>query len=174
MGLIIPNVHVGNVYAPLIFLLGPIRGAPNWQDDAVEYILSRKPTLVVASPRRGTGDKIPKYNPINGNNNHFPRQRAWERYYLEIARKKGCGMFWLPGESEHNCDKSYGAMTRLELGQLMTSYKQDHSTRFCIGTDGKFSEFDTIAYDLSLDAPDKKIFSTLEETCDEAMRIALS
>ena len=172
MGLIIPNIHIGNVYAPLIFLLGPIRGAPNWQDDVVEYILSRKPTLVVASPRREIGDKISQYV-ISGGNNRFSRQREWERHYLEIARKKGCGMFWLPGEIEHNCDKSYGAMTRLELGQLMTLYKQDPSTRFCIGTDGNFSEFDTIQYDLSLDTPDKKIFSTLEETCDEAMRIAL-
>lgn len=44
--------------------------------------------------------------------------------------------------------------------------------RFCVGSDGKFSELHTIEYDLKLDAPDKKIFKTLEETCIEALRLA--
>ena len=83
-------------------------------------------------------------------------------------------MFWLPGEREHNCDKVYGAMTRVELGELITDYKYDKSTRFCVGTDGKFPEMHTIEYDLQIYAPNMKIFRTLEETCDEAIRIAKS
>lgn len=63
-------------------------------------------------------------------------------------------------------------MTRIELGQWMTRYKfSTDSINFVVGSEGKFPEIDTIAYDLSLDAPEKIIFSTLEETCLEALRI---
>ena len=63
-------------------------------------------------------------------------------------------------------------MTRIEIGQWMTNYRHDNSVRFCVGSDGKFPEMHTIDYDLQLDAPDKKIFSNLEETCAEAVRLA--
>ena len=81
-------------------------------------------------------------------------------------------MFWLPGEETHYHDKAYGAMTRIELGQWMTNYRRDSSVRLIIGTDGRFSEFDTIRYDLSLDAPDLPIYGTLRETCAAAVEMA--
>lgn len=63
-------------------------------------------------------------------------------------------------------------MTRLEIGQFMTRYKYDKSTRFVVGSDDKFSEINTIKFDLSLDAPEKKINKTLEDTCKEALELA--
>ncbi|MBI1968458.1 hypothetical protein HYS49_00965, partial [Candidatus Woesearchaeota archaeon] len=109
--------------------------------------------------------------------NFFPRQRAWERHYLDAAglpesESGGAVLFWLPGEAEHNCQKVYGAMTRIELGQWMTNYQHDKRVRFCVGSDGNFPELRTIAYDLQLDAPDKDVKKTLEETCAEALRLA--
>jgi hypothetical protein len=81
-------------------------------------------------------------------------------------------MFWLQGETEHSCSKSYGAMTRFELGQISTRYALDPSVRFCVGSDERFSELSTIMYDLSEDAPDKLLYSTLEHTCRTALAIA--
>ncbi len=107
-----------------------------------------------------------------GDDAYFPRQRAWERHYLDLASKQGAILFWLPGEEHHDCNKVYGAITRMELGQWMTSYKHDNSIRLCIGSDSKFPELHTVQYDLSLDAPDKDIKKTLEETCFEAIRLA--
>ena len=170
---LIPKTYVITLNYPIIFLAGPIRGAPNWQDEAIKYIISKNPNIIIASPRRETRESIAPYI-LKGDESFFPRQRAWERHYLDIASKTGAILFWLPEETEHNCNKVYGAMTRLELGQWMTRYKLDKSIRFCVGSDGKFSELNTIAFDLKLDAPDKKIFSTLEETCDEALKITLS
>ena len=63
-------------------------------------------------------------------------------------------------------------MTRLELGQWMTRYCFDPSIRFCVGSDSEFAELHTIRYDLLLDAADKIVISTLEATCDEALRLA--
>ena len=169
--LIIPKNYINTLDAPLIFLAGPIRSAPNWQDEAIEFLFSQEPNLIIASPRRGIRDNISKYI-IEGEENYFPRQRAWERHYLELASKKGAILFWLPGEEKHDCNKVYGAMTRVELGEWMTNYRHDNSVKFCVGSDGKFSEIEIIEYDLKLDAPDKKIFNSLEETCIETLRIA--
>lgn len=171
---IIPKTYI-EVERPLIFLAGPIRGAPNWQDEAIELLLRKNPNIFIASPRRGIRENIAPYI-AQGKEDYFPRQRAWERHYLDITgynpKTNGCIMFWLPEETKHKCEKSYGAMTRLELGETITRYKFDKRTRFCIGGDGKFSEISTIKYDLGLDAPDKIILDNLEETCIEALRIA--
>ncbi len=170
--LIIPKTYVKDLDAPLIFLAGPIRSAPNWQDETIKILFSQKSDLIIASPRRGVRNEIAEYI-IEGNENYFPRQRAWERHYLKLASKKGAILFWLPGEEKHDCQKVYGAMTRIELGQWMTNYRHDNSVKFCVGSDGKFPEMEIIEYDLSLDSPNKKIFKTLEETCVEALRLAL-
>lgn len=168
---IIPKTYVSEVITPLIFLAGPIQSAPLWQDEAISYLLAENSELSIVSPRRGVREKIAPYI-IYGDEQYFPRQRAWERHYLEIASKTGAIMFWLPAEEIHNCQKSYGAMTRLELGQWMTRYQRDQSVRFCIGSDGRFPELHTIEYDLKTDAPDKVIKNSLEETCREALRLA--
>ncbi len=167
---IIPKTYVKDIEAPLIFLAGPIKSAPNWQDEAIGFLLSQNTDLIIASPRRGVRDKIVPYI-AKGDENYFSRQRAWERYYLDIASKTGAILFWLPGEQEHNCEKVYGAMTRMEIGQWMTNYRHNNSVRFCVGSDGRFPEMHIINFDLQLDAPDKKIFSSLEETCIEAVRL---
>lgn len=169
--LIIPKTYVQELEAPLIFLAGPIISAPNWQDEAIDLLFSQEPNLVIASPRRGVRDKIAKYI-ATGDETYFPRQRAWERHYLEIASKKGAILFWLPDEAEHNCKKVYGATTRFESGLILGWYRHDKSISFCVGTDGKFSEFDIMLYDFQIDAPDKEIKKDLEETCREAVRLA--
>ncbi len=169
--LIIPKSYVQELKFPLIFLAGPIRSAPNWQDEAIDFLFLYEPNLIIASPRRGVRDNIAPYI-IMGDENYFPRQRAWERHYLDIASKTGAILFWLPGDAEHDCQKVYGAMTRVEIGQWMTSYKNNNSVRFCVGSDGKFPELHTIEYDLKLDAPTHEIRKTLEETCIEAVQLA--
>jgi len=170
-GLIIPKTYIENIETPLIFLAGPIRSAPIWQDKAVNILLLKDPKLTVVSPRRGIRSSINKFV-LNGDENYFPRQRSWERYHLNIASKTGAILFWLPGEIDHNCEKVYAAMTRKELGDWSTAYKYDKSIRFCIGSDGKFSELDTLRYDLLMDIPNKDIKDSLEETCEEALRLA--
>jgi hypothetical protein len=37
---IIPKTYVKDIEAPLIFLAGPVKGAPNWQDEAIIFLLS--------------------------------------------------------------------------------------------------------------------------------------
>jgi len=170
MPLIIPKTYI-QVDAPLIFLLGPIRSAPLWQDDAAQIILSENPDLFVISPRGGIRDKIRPYV-ILKDESHFQRQREWEWHYQVKSARKGALMFWLPQEAEHHCDKSYGLMTSNEFGHWTALYQGDKSINLCVGSDGLFPELRTFVYDLQRKAPDKIIFSTLEKTCAEAVRLA--
>ncbi|MDP3881298.1 MAG: hypothetical protein Q8Q31_00270 [Nanoarchaeota archaeon] len=175
--IILPKIYVEKLEWPLIFLEGPIRGAPEWQDAAIEIIFSLLNEIYVANPQRSVKESLQPFL-AQGRTDFFPRQRAWERHYIEKAsldkNQKGVVMMWLPKEIEHSCQKSYGAMTRVEFGEIITHIKYNPSTRFCIGTDGDFSEVDTMLYDLSLDAPNLKIFKSLRELCIEAVRIATS
>ena len=168
--LLLPNAYIENNENPLIFLAGPIKSAPNWQEEAVELLFSKERNLTIASPR----SEIRKSNSYLAwrDNYIFSRQREWEWYCMDIASKKGVLLFWLPGEEKHHCDKPYAAITRMELGQWMTRYKQDNSLKLCFGGERSFPEMRTIKYDLSLHAPDMKIHTTLKETCDEALRLA--
>lgn len=168
--ILIPKTYIENIEFPLIFLAGPIRSAPQWHNEAIKIIHSQNQNIYIASPKKKVKEKFQE-KILEGNENYFPRQRAWERHYLEIASKKGFILFWLPGEESHNCKKVYGAMTRIELGQWMTNYKNDNSIKICIGSDDDFPELDTIKYDLSLDIPNIKILNNLEETCQEALKV---
>jgi hypothetical protein len=189
--LILPNTYVEDkdIDYPLIFLAGPIRGAPNWHSEAIKTLFYKNPNTTIVSPSRTLDAELRQYL-LNGDNSRFNRQRPWELHYLELAAKGKNGgsiMFWLPGEETHRCEKSYGAMTRIELGETFCKHNQDNKYRFGIGSDGKFSELDTVAYDLKHFCPDKQDYlkiidrntlvckcPTLEETCDEAIRIANS
>ncbi|MEI6731067.1 MAG: hypothetical protein WCK90_00145 [archaeon] len=170
--IILPNTYVEKLEYPFIFLAGPIRDAPSWHDDAINTLFSLNKDVMIASPARRLDSALMKYVQP-GNNEKFHRQREWERYHLEFASKDGGSiMFWLPSAAKHSCDKSYGAMTRKELGDWTTTKKFRPSTNLCIGTDNHFSEIHTLRYDISQDLPNLKIFSSLEETCKEAMRLA--
>ena len=169
--LLIPKTYLKEIGAPIIFLAGPIRGAPTWQDDAICYLFSQEPNLIIVSPRWGIRPAIADFI-TDGDESFFPRQRAWERHYLKIAGDTGVIMFWLPNEEVHDCKKAYGAMTRYELAQASTIYSMNKNYKFCVGSDGLFSELNTIQYDLSIDAPDIEVKGSLFETCDEALKIA--
>ena len=179
-GVIIPNTYVKEINDPVIMLLGPIRGAPNWQDEAIDILFGIKPDLVIVTPRRGVRDSFAKYV-LPGDENHFSRQRAWEIHYTEMASEEermeekggqGCAMFWLPGEEEHRCEKVYGAISREEFGLMLGNYRHNYYLRFCVGTDGNFPEWRTHLYTLNNYAPEREVFDSLEDTCREAVRMA--
>ena len=50
--LILPNTYLDNLNAPLVFLVGPIKLAPLWQDAAIEKISTTAPDLYIVSPSK--------------------------------------------------------------------------------------------------------------------------
>lgn len=166
MDLTVPKSYaVGE--GPVIFLAGPIRGAPKWHYDAIDYLKDK--SVTIAAPIREIRDDLRKYL-LNEYSDPNHRQRTWELVLLNEAWRDGCVMFWLPGELEHRCEKAYGAMTRMELGETIARHKFGPKTNFVVGTDGNFSEFRTMLLDIEKFAPGTPIYSTLEDTCDAALK----
>src|SRR4051812_20568877 len=90
---------------PIIFLAGPIQGAPDWQSTAAALIHDLDPSVVVASPRRDYPEGTFVYE----------HQVDWETHYLRTAGRSGVIAFWLAGQTVETPGRAYAQTTRFEL-----------------------------------------------------------
>jgi hypothetical protein len=171
MTLIEPNDFHPVSGAPVIFLAGPIHGAPPWQPAAYDVIARSGEEFVVATPRRFHSPTHYRAKATDGRR-HFHRQRAWERYYMDLAARQGCILFWLPRPAGKLDGMVYGATTRYEIGLWSSRYSRDNTIGLTVGTDGKFPTVHTIAYDLEKEMGDAGLHDTLKRTVEAAMEIA--
>lgn len=163
--IIIAPTYLEKIEGPLIFLAGPIQGASRWQDLAIQIINSSAPDLYIASPRRAEEAKgefaSAKYN----------EQVDWETYHIRRAAENGVIMFWLAKEFEHRCERAYAQTTRFELAEWKVRHERD-GIKLAIGIEDGFTGARYLMRRLSQDCPDIKLYSTLEHTCKEAIRLA--
>lgn len=163
--LILPPTYLDKIDAPLIFLAGPIQGASDWQKDAIAIIRYFAPTFYVASPRRNIAKKgdfsVEMYN----------EQVDWETYHLKKAGEKGTVMFWLAKEFKHIRRRAYGQTSRFELGEWKMKHERD-GAKLVVGIEEGFSGARYIQKRMLRDCPEVPVCSTLEKTCQEAVRLA--
>jgi len=158
-------LYVEKIDNPLIFLAGPIQGAKRWQDRAIEIIQGKAPELYIASPRREL-DLHMDFDP-----DEYDRQVDWETYYLRKAGDIGVIMFWLAKEYEHLCERSYAQTSRVEWGEWKVLH-QWIGANIVVGFEEGFTGARYMKKKLSEDCPDVPVCSDLEETCNEAIRLA--
>jgi hypothetical protein len=171
--ILVPKYYEPLEHRPLIFLCGPLHGAPNWQEEAAKLILRKSKDMMVASPRRIFGDLLPPgYH--RSLRHSFSRQRAWERYYLEKASRYGSILFWLPDAdpARRVPNLTYGATTRFELGEWLTRVSFDEKIPLEIGGQEGFDTLHTVRYDMKRLAPYLKLHQSLEEVVDAAIERA--
>ncbi len=152
-----------SIDGPLIFLAGPIQGAPDWQSKAISYIPNLAPELHIASPRRKTYDDV---------NFVYAEQVDWERHYLRRAATEGAIMFWLAKEDKHRCDRAYAQTTRFELGECKNWHEQK-GAKLVIGIEEGYTGAKYVGYVFPKDCPNVPICKTLEETCRRAIGLAM-
>src|SRR5574341_2444029 len=97
--------RVADLIGALIYLDGPIQGATDWQDEAIEILDEFAPDVHVASPRS------PSFA------GKFEDQLAWDLEHIERAARDGVILFWLPKEIHHRCNRAYAQQARFELGE---------------------------------------------------------
>lgn len=110
-----PEIQRVPVDYPVVFLAGPIQGAPNWQAAAIDHLSEpvhhdSKP-LYIANPRRETIDDEFVYEP----------QVDWEKLFLIRATVLGCASFWLAKQDlslPHKKGRAYAQTTRIEFGRV--------------------------------------------------------
>lgn len=149
----------------MIFLAGPISNAPLWQDEAINIIRKIDKNIYIASPHK-------RDNNISESDVIFNKQLEWERHYLEIASKRGAILFWLPVARQHDCNMTYARDTRGELGEWRGRMAYDEDINVVIGGEEKFDGIDIIKRNFLAIMPNMKFYSTLEETCMQALKTA--
>lgn len=161
--LILPPNYLQTINGPLIFLAGPIQGAYRWQDTAIDLINAKAPELYIASPRSLDDNKMDHI--------HLDEQIDWEVYHLKKAGETGCVLFWLAKEYKHFCERAYAQTSRFELGEWKMRH-EIYGANLVVGIEDGFTNANYIMHRLSQDCPKVPITKTLEETCEEAIRLA--
>ena len=116
---------------PVLFLAGPIQGAPDWQAEAMETarnVWRTDTTLHVVNPRWIA--KLGEFNKTD--------QITWEKEYLKRASVLGGFVFFLAAESPdapapNKPGRSYAQTTRHEFGRAVGWKDNDPSVVIALG-----------------------------------------
>lgn len=134
----------------IIFLAGPIKGAPDWQSQAVKDLADLD--VYVANPRR---ENVMNFN--------LDLQVNWESRFLALA---DVIMFWIPKKETDVAGRDYAQTSRFELAEWMakTHYNQT-CKQVVIGIDDAFFGKSYIAKRLK--AENVLVYSTYAETLNK-------
>lgn len=159
-------VYLEKIEAPVIFFAGPIQGVHPWQEEAIKTIHSLDSKLYIANPRRQNIE-------INGDftTDMYNEQVDWETFHLRKAGENGCVLFWLAKETKHDCSRAYAQTTRFELAE----WKMKHEffkSNLVIGIEDGFTGAKYIKRRFMQDCPEVPVCDSLEETCEQAVRLA--
>jgi hypothetical protein len=149
------------VEGPIVFLAGPIQGAPDWQAEALYWFAAHAPALAVASPRRLDRSRAFDY----------VAQVDWETHHLRRAAACGVILFWLAREAEHVPGRAYAQTSRFELAEWKVRHERD-GVRLAVGIEDGFSGARYIRHRLERDCPLIPLLSSLPAVCAAAVELA--
>ncbi|MDF3130116.1 nucleoside 2-deoxyribosyltransferase domain-containing protein [Kiritimatiellaeota bacterium B1221] len=156
-----PNEHPEFTH-PVIFLAGPIQGAPDWHTEAIDWFQKHAADLTIATPKRIHFDQKVSYE----------EQVDWETRYLNQAALTGVVLFWLAREQNHSCERPFAQTTRFELGEWKAKHEQTGCS-MVLGIDEGFSNTRYFHRRFGQDCPKVPICQTLEETCAKALELII-
>jgi hypothetical protein len=151
VGQILYPPDIVEIEGPMVFLAGPIQGAPQWQAEAERILRQLDRSLHVANPR-------------HGNKVAYEDQVDWETHFLRRAALDGVVLFWLAKEETHQCDRAYAQTSRFEIGEWKERCVRGEA-RLAVGIEGGFSNARYIRRRFAQDCPKVEIQDTLEATC---------
>lgn len=153
-----PNYPSLSSETAVIFLAGPIQGAPNWHDEAINYFQDHAPHIYIASPKK-------KYL---GEDFVYNDQVNWESHFLHRAAQKGCVLFFLAKEAIKIEGRAYAQTTRFELGEWKARQLQT-GCNMVVGIQQGFSNARYIKWRIGQENTSVPICSDLQTTCQTAI-----
>ena len=107
----------------IVFLAGPIKGAPDWQSQAIKDLADLD--VYIANPRR---ENVMNFN--------LDLQINWESRFLALA---DVIMFWIPQKETDITGRDYAQTSRFELAEWMAKTHYNHTRKqVVIGIDDAF------------------------------------
>lgn len=147
--------------APLIFLAGPIQGAPDWQSEAIVLIQTAAPEIWIANPRRTYMDGSFVYED----------QVDWETRHIRRAMEFGALIFWLAAPVVDHPDRAYAQTTRIEIAEAKVRHEL-LGGNVVVGIEEGFSGERYIRRRWGQDAPGIPFRESLAATCEKAIEMA--
>jgi len=150
----------------VVFLAGPIQGAPEWQEEFIGKIqnelkdIKLNKNIIICSPRRLEKSK----------NFNYDEQVEWESYYLNKASKQGMIIFWLPKEKEKIEGRTYAQTTRFEIGEWWAKGQNIKDFKIVVGAQKKFDGQTYIIKKFSDTYPKFKLNTNIEDMIDEIVK----
>ena len=182
--LILPKTHVAETRGKAYFLAGPIRGADDWQAEAVNILAHLDPGCTIICPCRwDSTHPLSKYRIASdgAKSDPYESQTDWERHWIKHAAEHGCLIFWIPCESAANPrPKEAGPYARDTYGEIarysqMISHEHK-SFKMVIGADPHLPEgFGLKQIQTNLDGDfccHYPIWPTLEKVLKRAVKYA--
>lgn len=141
----------------IVFLAGPIKGAPDWQAEAIKDLADLD--IYVANPRRE--------NVVNFN---LDLQVGWESKFLAAA---DVIMFWIPPKVADVAGRDYAQTSRFELAEWMAKTHYNHTRKqVVVGIDDAFFGKSYIVK--RLEAENVPVYSTYAETLNKVRALLKS
>ncbi len=107
----------------IVFLAGPIKGAPDWQSQAIKDLADLD--IYVANPRRE-----------NAAHFNLDSQIDWESHFLALA---DVIMFWIPQKESDVAGRDYAQTSRFELAEWMAKTRYNRVRKqVVLGIDDSF------------------------------------
>jgi hypothetical protein len=151
----------------IVFLAGPIQGAPDWQEDFILKIqkeltnIKTNINIIIASPKRLEKSKDFDYD----------EQVNWESYYLNKASKQGVIVFWLAKEKEKVEGRSYAQTTRFEIGEWWAKGQSITDFKIVIGSQKEFEGQRYIEKKFKDEYPNFKLNSNIDDMIKDIIKI---
>lgn len=141
----------------IVFLAGPIKGAPDWQAQAIKDLADLD--VYVANPRR---ENVQNFN--------LDLQVNWESRFLAAA---DVIMFWIPPKVADVPGRDYAQTSRFELAEWMAKTHYNHTRKqVVIGIADTFFGKSYIVK--RLEAENVSVYSTYTETLNKVRSLLKS
>lgn len=154
----------------LIFLAGPIQGAPDWQKEAIKTLSNsyiRSDTLHIANPRRA-GGLDPDFN-----DEKYEEQVKWEKHHLRQAARQGAIIFWFAAQDlslQYKEGRPYAQTSRIEFGRVMGWLDYNPAIEVAIGIEPDYEGGSERYFRGCAKEHYLPIFDTLGVVCEEAVK----
>lgn len=151
--------EITDVSGKIIFLAGPIQGAPEWHLEAIKILNEIiKSPITIACPKRQNDSWVYDFN----------RQVDWESAFLEKSSRTGVILFWLAKEHKHQCDRAYAQTTRFELAEWLKEAYISANCQVTVGIEDGFPGARYIRRRVATHYPKVIVHNTLKATCYQA------
>ena len=114
---------------PVLFLAGPIQGAPDYQTGFARAVLAKRPDFVVATPRVPAGLDRATFD--------YGRQVDWEERHLWRAARLGGVAFWFAAQDPalpYPPGRAYAQTSRIEIG-MVVGWRRFMAVNLVVGFD---------------------------------------